>query len=233
MVGAAFLALLAGYVAGSYHPMNQLYSRFMEASRTVIDNYRLPPGGLLGDALEVTDSDESPTDLRDRIRLASSGFDEESLLEIGDEYATEGFSVTLTEARFARPDGPPSEGQSTPPKGATALICTLLITNTADETVLPIGRPESFDRRTFSLRDSSEQRLRDVEFAIHEVGDALSSSREIAPGEQRTYVATFTIPRPMAEPLILSINLEALGGMGRVRFDIPAPESKESPPEDS
>ena len=59
-------------------------------------------------------------DLRDRIRMAGQGFDEEqSLLEIGDEYEAEGYSLTLTEARFAQPEVPATDGQDTPPAGTT------------------------------------------------------------------------------------------------------------------
>jgi hypothetical protein len=234
LVGTAFIALVAGYVAGSYRPMKQLVGEFVEASRTVIENYRLPPGGLLGDAVDVPEEEESSQALRDRIRMASDGFSEEPPhLAIGDEFAAEGFSLTLTEARFAQPERDATNAQSTPPGGATSLICTFLITNTDDQNTLPIGGSDTFNPRAFSIRDSTGQRMQDVQFVVTAVGDALSQSGEIQPGEQRAYVANFTLPRAAAEPLILSINLEAFGGTGRIRYDIPAAESNKPPSENS
>jgi hypothetical protein len=71
------------------------------------------------------------------------------------------------------------------------------------------------------MKDDVDNQIRGVSYRSADVVNALDSGEEIQPGEQKNHLEVFSVPPPKTEYLLLTIDLDAFGKEGLVKFTIP------------
>ena len=103
------------------------------------------------------------------------------------------------------------------------LILSFDFWNTDDRRILRFKEDNPFLGSHFKLRDDVDNVIRGVSYGIgSKPKGALTSSDDIEPGKSASHIEFFSVPPPKTQFLILTIDLECLGGEGEVEFKIPA-----------
>lgn len=143
-------------------------------------------------------------------------------LTIGETYAADMFDLTVVAAKVGRPEVRTMLGNETALADDPALILTLRFTNTDKRKILQFERPNMFLAGPFKLRDDVGNVIRGVSYGVGNtpVG-ALTGDEDIAPGGVVEHTEVFSAPPPKTEYLVLTVDLECMGGDGKVEYKIP------------
>jgi len=186
------LSFIIGYFVGREHLKHQMFSAFTEGINGIRDGFGVR-------------EKEEPKPLKQ--------------LSIGETYTAEGFTIALTNARIEKPflellmsRGGPKEAEK------PSLTCRFQVKNTDERKVLNFRDSSGYDDK-FRLVDDVGNTI-DTTYGDHWrlVG---AFSGEVLPEATATHLIAFDIPLPKTEYLILTIDLTAVGGDGKIEYKFP------------
>jgi hypothetical protein len=217
-VGTAISALLAGYFVGREHIKYEMRSALIQAGEAFKEGLQ-----------EAFNVDPEP-----HVDQEAEAFEKQPLMTMGKIHAAEVFSIALVDARIDHAEVKSSFGNDPIETDEKYLLLTFRVTNTDDRKIIHFRDSGSFGASDFSLVDDVKNQIRGVGFGYSsELIGAISITDDIQPGENRTHLEVFTIPPPKTQYLMLTVNLKAFDGEGRIKYQIPANEIKgfgENPP---
>lgn len=225
MVGAAFLALIAGYLVGSFHPLTAAVDRLVQFTDVVADSFQTTEVASAG-------IPKSPGQSED-VRLVGLPEPEDNdppdrpLRSLGEEFVEDGFSVALTDVHLKERNVSTSSRGSIRRSEEVTLICSLRVTNNDAQNVLQIRQSNATALNLFTIAGSQVNNFRALTSLSGRKDPKFAE--EILPGEQQTYSPEFSLPSLKVERLLLTVDLQAIGGHGRVSFAVPVKEIRGIP----
>jgi hypothetical protein len=200
LASASVMCLVLGYFVGRWHVKYQIRSAMAEAGEVM----RQELTNAFGGRSEVGQS--APKALAE--------------LQLGQTFEGDGINLQLTEASISKPDLRDFSGDIGV-AAENAMVFRIAVQNADDRKILRFSQ-NTFLSSKFSLRDDVDNVIRGVTYGANKIVGALRSGDEIDPGATVTHVEVFMIPPPKTESLVLTIDLEAFGKEGLVKFTIPA-----------
>ena len=175
---------------------------------------------------DVVDNEEQPDEATSPFVSGKSLTNSVNRLTIGQTHAAEKFSIVLVNASIEKPQIKDLLGDTGVAENPD-LVFEFKITNTDDRRILRFREANMFMENNFRLRDDVDNVIRGVSYGVgaKPVG-ALTGSEDIAPGASANHIELFSVPPPKTEFLILTVNLESLGGEGEIEIQIPANQIK-------
>ena len=155
--------------------------------------------------------------------------DTEQSLPLATFHKSGSLWIKLTIARVDFVEMKSSFGRDTSQSAEKYLLCTFHVRNT-DERKIVTFHDGGFGTNHFSMRDDVDNSIRGVSLGFSDkIVGAISSGHDLQPGEEATIIQVFKIPPPKTKHLILSVDLAAFSGEGKVKFKLPASEIKGFP----
>jgi predicted Zn finger-like uncharacterized protein len=146
---------------------------------------------------------------------------QQTILDIGQPHSTDRFSIALTSASIEKAKISGLMNDISLGKDAD-LILQFSITNTNDRRILRFDEGNQFMPSHFRLRDDVDNVIRGVDYGFgNKVVGALTGNEDITPGMTVNHIELFSVPPPKTEFLILSVDLECVGGEGLIEYRIP------------
>lgn len=213
----AVLCLVIGYFAGREHLKHQLFSAFTSAFSEGVDKMwdeepAAPPNAPQEGA--------APAQPAGGVALAPAP-PQIPVFQIKQVYRTDTFAVALTGATV----GPAMLSSSLTRDFETDepyLRLSFVVQNVHDRKILTF-REASFSSPYWQIVDDVGNVIRGIDFGFSsEVVGAIKSGTDIPPGETLNHIEVFTVPPPKTQSLTLTLNTQAFGGEGSIRFHIPA-----------
>jgi len=206
--GTSVVALLVGYFAGREHIKYEMRSALANVGEAFKDGMKK--------AFNVDGN--NPRQLNEE----DVAFEKQPHMTLGQVHTAQGFSLALVDVRIDHAELKSILGGDPVETDERYLLCTFRITNIHERKILNFGDSGSFGPNNFALVDDVKNRIRGVSFGFsNKLIGAVSTTDDIPPGEQRTHLEVFTIPPPKTQHLILTINLQAFDGDGRIKYQIP------------
>jgi len=147
---------------------------------------------------------------------------QEGIIEFGDIYQAQTFSIRLVEAKIEQPqvrDMFGDLGQGKTPN----LVLKFCIQNTDDRKILRYREENLFLAGYFLLMDDVGNTIRGVNYGFgNTLVGALTGEEDILPGQEVSHIEVFSAPPPKTKYLILNMDLAALGEQGKAQFRISA-----------
>lgn len=210
-VGTAIGTLVLGYFLGREHIKYEMRSALSEAGEAFKEG--------LQEAFNVNPEPE--------IDEEAEEFERQPPLPMGKVHAADRFSIALVDARIDHAEVDSSFGDDPIETDEKYLFFTFRVTNTDARKILNFRDSSSFAASNFLLVDDVKNRIRGVGFGFsNDLIGAISVTDDIQPGENRTHLEVFTIPPPKTQHLILTVNLKAFDGEGRIKYQIPVNQIK-------
>lgn len=200
ITSVALLCLVAGYFIGREHVKYQIRSALTQAGEAMREG--LSEAFTGGSEFAET----APKSLAE--------------LQIGETFQGDGISLRLTEASVGKPDLRDIMGDAGVAAN-DALVFRLAVQNTDERKILRFSK-NMFSGNKFGLSDDVDNVIRGVSYGANQIDGALKSGDEIDPGAVVNHVEVFMVPPPKTEFLVLTIDLEAFGKEGLVKYTIPA-----------
>lgn len=145
-----------------------------------------------------------------------------SRLMIGETYQSDGFSIKLFDAKIAQTVAKDFAGDLLTGKTPDLELLFTFI-NTDERKYLNFHQNQFVNY--FRLKDDVDNTVRGIDFGIfNNPVNALSGSEDIAPGDHAKHAVYFSVPLPKTKFLILTVDLDCLGGEGKLEYKIPASE---------
>jgi predicted Zn finger-like uncharacterized protein len=216
MAAPAFVTLIAGYFIGREHVKYEIRSTFAKAADVFSKGLGNGPLG------SKKPGGAQPNEGSKSSSQASAPAEKPRQFNFGEKVQEKGFSINLKNARIEAPALKDMMGEDTKGKDPV-LILSFDFANTDDRRILRFKEDNPFLSSHFKLRDDVDNVIRGVSYGVGaKPKGALTSADDIAPGATAGHVKFFSVPPPKTQFLILTIDLECLGGEGEVEFKIPA-----------
>lgn len=218
MAAPAVITLIAGYFIGREHVKYEIRSTFANAAEAFSKGLGNGPFGASksGGSKSGTSSGKASS------TEAPPPIEKPRQFNLGESLQEKGFTIALKDARIEAPELKDLMGKDAKGKDPV-LILSFDFLNTDDRRILRFKEDNPFLGSHFKLRDDVDNVIRGVSYGIgSKPKGALTSSDDIAPGATASHVEFFSVPPPKTKFLILTIDLECLGGEGEVEFTIPA-----------
>lgn len=142
-------------------------------------------------------------------------------LNIGETAQLEGFSLQLVKATIKKPEVYNLAGElgyGNDPQ----LNLIFIIQNTDERKIINYTRENMFAAPKFRLRDDVDNSLRSVNYGVGSRPKGALYNEDIQPGEKTSHVVIFNKPPPKTQYLVLTVDLDFIGGKGQVEYKIPA-----------
>lgn len=102
------------------------------------------------------------------------------------------------------------------------LTLSFVVQNAHDRKIMTFHN-KSFGPSYWQMVDDVDNVIRGIDFGFgSKVIGAIESGEDIPPGEARNHIEVFTVPPPKTQSLTLTLDTQAFGGEGSIRFHIPA-----------
>ncbi len=144
-------------------------------------------------------------------------------LAIGQRFEKPGFALALTKASIGKAKLKAVIGKTTFESDDDYLIMSFMFSNTEDRKQRAFHDSGSkFSGSQFQLKDDVGNVIRGVDFGYSsKLIGALVDYHDIAPSESVEHTKVFSLPLPKTKHVVLTINLECLGGDGEMSYIIP------------
>ena len=210
IVGPSILSLLVGYYLGREHIKYEMRSAFTQAGEMMQAGFKeaFNPNQLVKDTAEAD---------------KQAAFEKQASLPLGKIHPAEGFSIALVDVKIGHTESESMLSDNPRVSEENYLLCTFQVTNTDDRKILHFhDSPPFVGMENFSIIDDVGNKIRGVSFGFSsDLIGAIKTTDDIQPGDQRTHLEVFTIPPDKTEHLILTINLQAFGDEGRIKYEVP------------
>lgn len=148
--------------------------------------------------------------------------DDAPVIDMGESYSADHFDLRVVSSQIAITKVESSLGGG---EGKTPDLQIMLeVVNTHDRKIVRY-RDNQFMAK-FVLHDDVDNHIRGISYGMSNPVGALSNGDDILPGETATHVEVFKVPPPSTEHLTLTVDLEAFGEEGEVKFRIPFDQVK-------
>lgn len=142
-------------------------------------------------------------------------------LNIGETAQLEGFSLQLAKATIKKPEVYNLAGElgyGNDPQ----LNLIFIIQNTDERKIISYTRENMFAAPKFRLKDDVDNSIRGINYGVGSRPKGALYNEDIQPGEKASHVVIFNIPPPKTQYLVLTVDLDFIGGKGQVEYKIPA-----------
>lgn len=208
------LALVLGYFAGREHLKYQIRSTMQQAFQGFAAGANKP--------LANVPSTNAPSNTP--APKAILGEPELPTLSVGQPFKKPGYTVTCTSANIAKVGLRSAIDKKTTIESDTDYLAIRLeFANTEERKQRMFRDPGSrFAAGPFRVKDDVGNAIRGIDFGFQvKVVGALESPHDIAPGESVSHIEVFALPLPKTQHIVLTVDLECIGGEGEVSYLIP------------
>ena len=204
-IAVGLCSLIIGYFAGREHLKYQIRSTMQQAFQGAFSGKTLSKAT---DAASITKAAPAP---------------ELPPLSIGQRFEQSGFALALNRATIGKAKLKSALNKNTVESDEDYLILAFTFSNTEDRKQRSFHDAGStFSGSQFQLKDDVGNVIRGVDFGFStKVSGALESNHDIPPGESVNHIKVFSLPLPKTKHVVLTINLNCLGGDGETNYMIP------------
>lgn len=169
-----------------------------------------------------SDSPASPFSFASSGRKTTSPKEDIESLQFNKTFVKDNVALKLTGFDIKNPEVEDMFGELNIGK-KPALVVSISFTNLDDRKILRFEEQNSFSPSNFKLRDDAGNAIRGIGYGVgSKIVGSLDGSEDILPGSTASHIEVFTVPPPKTKSLVLTIDLECVGRVGTVEFEIPA-----------